>query len=117
MMVPVGRISLLRTVAKSELVDALAWLTIPAFLGPLTSHRSAASSPLFRLALDVLDQRALRLAAVSPLANCPKSRWSMCPRLDVKGFLLSGVGLSSLVFGMTVIGRDMLPGCGPALRG
>ena len=35
MMVPVGRIILLRSVPKSELVDALAWLTIPALIGPL----------------------------------------------------------------------------------
>ncbi len=35
MMVPVGRIILLRAVPKSELVDALAWLTIPALIGPL----------------------------------------------------------------------------------
>ena len=35
MMVPVGRLILLRTIPKSELVDALAWLTIPALMGPL----------------------------------------------------------------------------------
>ncbi|TMJ33874.1 MAG: MFS transporter, partial [Alphaproteobacteria bacterium] len=35
MMVPVGRLIILRTVAKSEIVGALAMLTIPALMGPL----------------------------------------------------------------------------------
>jgi EmrB/QacA subfamily drug resistance transporter len=35
MMVPVGRLVLLRTVTKSELVAAMAWLSMPALLGPV----------------------------------------------------------------------------------
>jgi EmrB/QacA subfamily drug resistance transporter len=35
MMVPVGRLLLLRTAAKTELVAAMAWLTVPALLGPV----------------------------------------------------------------------------------
>ena len=35
MMVPVGRLVLLRSVAKSELVAAMAWLTVPALIGPV----------------------------------------------------------------------------------
>src|SRR5881392_4407996 len=35
MMVPVGRLVLLRTVPKHELVQALSWLTIPALVGPV----------------------------------------------------------------------------------
>ncbi len=35
MMVPVGRLVLLRTVAKTELVAAMAWLSVPALLGPV----------------------------------------------------------------------------------
>src|SRR6202789_4538205 len=35
MMVPVVRLLLLRTAAKSELVAAMAWLTMPALLGPV----------------------------------------------------------------------------------
>ena len=31
------------------------------------------------------------------------------PRLDIKGFLLSGFGLSSLIFGLTIAGRGFLP--------
>ena len=35
MMVPVGRLVLLRSVSKSDLVRALAYLTIPAMIGPV----------------------------------------------------------------------------------
>jgi MFS family permease len=35
MMVPVGRLLLLRSVAKSDLVAAMAWLTMPALIGPV----------------------------------------------------------------------------------
>ncbi|HVH36366.1 MAG TPA: MFS transporter, partial [Tahibacter sp.] len=35
LMVPVGRLVILRTVPKSELVVALSWLTIPALVGPM----------------------------------------------------------------------------------
>ena len=35
MMVPVGRLVILRTVPKAELISALAWLTIPALMGPV----------------------------------------------------------------------------------
>ena len=35
MMVPVGRLVLLRSVAKAELVRAMAWLTVPALIGPV----------------------------------------------------------------------------------
>src|SRR5947209_6937938 len=35
MMVPVARLVLLRTVAKHELVAAMAWLTMPALIGPV----------------------------------------------------------------------------------
>ena len=35
MMVPVGRLVLLRSVAKSDLVSAMAYLTVPALIGPV----------------------------------------------------------------------------------
>ena len=35
MMVPVGRLVMLRTTPRSELVAAMAWLTTPALIGPV----------------------------------------------------------------------------------
>ena len=35
MMVPVGRLVLLRTVSKAELVSAMSWVLVPALIGPV----------------------------------------------------------------------------------
>src|SRR3546814_3334618 len=35
MMVPVGRLVLLRAIPKSELIAAMTWLTVPALFGPI----------------------------------------------------------------------------------
>src|SRR3984957_14386707 len=35
MMTPVGRLVLLRLIPRSKLVDAMAWVTVPALIGPL----------------------------------------------------------------------------------
>ena len=111
MMVPVGRIILLRSIPKSQLVDALAWLTIPALLGPLLGP------PIGGLITDTVGWRwifwmnlpfgliAMGLATVL----MPDTQADVAPRLDLRGFLLSGIGLSSLIFGFTVLGRDLLP--------
>ena len=35
MMTPVGRLVLLRSIDKSALVNAMAWVTVPALIGPV----------------------------------------------------------------------------------
>jgi Major Facilitator Superfamily len=111
MMVPVGRIILLREIPKSQLVDALAWLTIPALLGPLVGP------PIGGFITTYFDWRWVFwmnipigvLGLVVATRYMPEMAPEVAPPLDVKGFLLSAVGLSSLVFGFTVLGRDFLP--------
>ena len=44
MMAPVGRLVLLRSVPKSELVRAMTWLTVPVMLGPILGPPLGASS-------------------------------------------------------------------------
>jgi EmrB/QacA subfamily drug resistance transporter len=117
MMVPVGRIILLRSIPKAELVEALAWLTIPALIGPLVGP------PIGGFITDTFGWRwiffmnlpfgiiAIGLATFL----MPETGVDQVPRLDVRGFLLSGAGLSALVFGMSVLGRDLLPGYIPVL--
>ena len=118
MMVPVGRIIMLRAIPKSELVDALAWLTIPALLGPL------AGPPVGGFITDTFGWRWIfwmnvpfGVAAIAFASIfMPETSVDRVPALDLKGFVLSGIGLSSLIFGLTVLGRDLLPDHGaPAL--
>ena len=44
MMVPVGRLVLLRSVDKRDLVSAMSWFLVPAMTGPILGRPSAASS-------------------------------------------------------------------------
>jgi len=116
MMVPVARIILLRAIPKSELVDALAWFTVPALIGPLVGP------PIGGFVTDHFGWRWIfwmnvpfGLAAIAFVTLwMPETPSPPAPRLDWRGFLLSSLGLSSLVFGFTVLGRNLLPGYAPS---
>jgi EmrB/QacA subfamily drug resistance transporter len=112
LMVPVGRIILLRSVEKRDLLDAIAWLTIPALIGPVIGP------PIGGYITTAYDWRWIfwmnlpfGLIAFG-LASwlMPNIKAAETPPLDVKGFLLSGAGLTLSVFGLTVVGRGMFTG-------
>ncbi len=96
MMVPVGRLVILRSVPKSELVTALAYLTIPALIGPILGP------PLGGLITTWLDWRWIFLINIPigiagiVLASVyfEDLREAERPPLDVAGFLLLGPGLA-----------------------
>jgi EmrB/QacA subfamily drug resistance transporter len=112
MMVPVGRIILLRAVEKKDLLDAIAWLTVPALIGPVVGP------PIGGYITTTYDWRWIFwmnlpfgiLALVLATWLMPEVKAEEPQRLDVKGFLLSGIGLALAVFGMTVAGRGLLAG-------
>jgi EmrB/QacA subfamily drug resistance transporter len=111
MMVPVGRLVILRTVPKTELISALAWLTIPALLGPvigpplggfITTYTSWRWIFWINIPVGLLGV----ILATYFVANV---REKDLPPLDIKGFILSGIGLAGLAFGLTTIGQGLLP--------
>lgn len=111
MMVPVGRLILLRAVPKAKLVNALAWLTIPALMGPVLGP------PIGGYVTTFHDWRWIFwinvpigiLGIVLARAFMPNVKGDGLEPLDWIGFGLSGLGLSTLIFGFTVVGRDFLP--------
>ena len=111
MMVPVGRLVLLRTVPKSDLVNALAYLTVPALLGPV------AGPPLGGFITTYFHWRWIFwinvpigvLGVLLSLRFIQNLREEEVPRFDFKGFVLSGVGLLSLISGLSAIGRGIAP--------
>src|SRR5260221_3794445 len=109
MMVPVGRIILLRSTPKAELVDALAWLPIPALLGPLVGPPVGGFiTTYFHWRWVFWMNVPFGIAAITfATLMMPEISVEDVPPLDFKGFLLSGIGLSLAVFGMTVVGRDL----------
>ena len=111
MMVPVGRLVILRTVPKSELISALAWLTMPALLGPVIGP------PLGGFITTYFSWRWIfwinipigLVGIILATRYVADIREEGLPPLDVKGFILSGVGLAGLAFGITTIGQGLLP--------
>ncbi|HJR75018.1 MAG TPA: DHA2 family efflux MFS transporter permease subunit [Luteimonas sp.] len=109
LMVPVGRLVLLRTVPKSELVQALSWLTIPALIGPVVGP------PLGGFITTYFDWRWIFLINLPigllgiALAKrfIPDIREASVP-LDWIGFLLTGLGLALAMFGFSTMGRHLV---------
>jgi EmrB/QacA subfamily drug resistance transporter len=105
MMVPVGRLVILRTVPRSELVDALAWLTIPALIGPVLGP------PVGGFITTYFSWRwifwiNLPVAAVGVVMASlfiPNSREETSTPFDYPGFVLSGLGLAALVSGSAAV--------------
>ncbi|WP_281262220.1 MFS transporter [Acuticoccus kandeliae] len=111
MMTPVGRLVLLRSTPKNELLSAMAWLTVPALIGPILGP------PVGGFISTYFDWRwifwinvpvgLVGILLVSLFIDGVKSE--VRRPLDAVGFILSGVGLSGLVFGLSVLGQNMLP--------
>jgi EmrB/QacA subfamily drug resistance transporter len=111
MMVPVGRLVLLRSVPKSELIGAMAYLTVPALIGPVLGP------PLGGFLATYASWRWIFFINV-PLGIVgialawrfiENHRETEPPPLDLVGFLLTAVGLSGLVLGFEFVGRDAVP--------
>ncbi len=110
MMVPVGRLVLLRTVPKEHLVQALSWLTIPALIGPMVGP------PLGGFITTYFHWRWIFLVNV-PIGVLgillgrrfvPDVREAIAP-LDWRGFLLTGLGLAAAMFGFSTLGLALVP--------
>jgi len=109
--VPVGRLVLLRSTAKSDLVSAMAYLTVPALIGPV------AGPPLGGFITTYFHWRWIFwinvpigiLGVLLSLRFIQNLREEAVPRFDFKGFVLSGVGLLSLISGLSMIGRGIAP--------
>ncbi|HEX7553670.1 MAG TPA: MFS transporter [Geothrix sp.] len=108
MMVPVGRLVLLRTVAPENLVSAMAWFTVPALLGPVVGPPLGGfivtyaswrwifyiNVPIGFLGMYLVTRYIQDVREADP------------GRFDRMGFLLSCVSLSCLMYAVEVGGRS-----------
>lgn len=109
MMVPVGRLVLLRSVSKAELVQALSWLSIPALLGPMLGP------PVGGLITTYADWRWIFLINIPMGLLGIWLAWRFIPLLkqpvkplDWRGFSLSASGLALAMFGFSTLGRHLV---------
>jgi EmrB/QacA subfamily drug resistance transporter len=111
MMVPVGRLVLLRTVPRTELVRAMSYVSVPALIGPvmgpplggfIVTYASWRWIFFINIPIGLLGVVLINLfirdvddGAVRPF--------------DFRGFALTGIGLATLAFGFETLGRGALP--------
>ncbi len=111
MMVPVGRLVILRMVPKHELVSALAWLVVPALIGPMIGPPlGGAITTYFHWRWIFWINIPIGIIGFWLATRYIEDiREEKVPPLDITGFILSGVGLTGLAFGFTTIGQELLP--------
>jgi EmrB/QacA subfamily drug resistance transporter len=110
MMVPVGRMVVIRTAPKAELVQALAFIAMPALIGPMLGP------PLGGLIVTFTDWRWIFfvnipigiLGIILATLFIPEIK-EETPPLDAKGFLLLASGFGGLILGTAMMGRRIAP--------
>jgi EmrB/QacA subfamily drug resistance transporter len=111
MMVPVGRLIVLKTIPKSELVTAMSYLTVPAVLGPVVGP------PVGGFIVTYYSWRWIffinvpigMIGITLVMRYIPNIKEDVTFPLDFRGFLLTGLGLAGLVMGFESIGRNVIP--------
>jgi EmrB/QacA subfamily drug resistance transporter len=111
MMTPVARLVIVRETPRHELVNALAWLTIPGLIGPIVGPPFGGFLTTFFswhwIFLINVPIGVLGLILVTRFM--PESPRGEPPRIDVLGFFLAGICFAAIVFGISVITLPALP--------
>jgi EmrB/QacA subfamily drug resistance transporter len=111
MMTPVGRLVLLRSIDKRALVNAMAWVTVPALIGPvigpplggfITTYFSWHWIFLINIPIGLIGI-VMALRFIDPIKSEDPERF------DLYGLMLAGIGLAGIAFGLSVAGLNLLP--------
>ena len=111
MMGPVARLVLVRATPRHKLVDAMAWLTIPALIGPivgppfggfLTTYFSWHWIFIINVPIGLMGILLVGLVLPNEVRNAPR-------RIDRKGFVLAGAAFALFAFGCSVVSLPALP--------
>jgi EmrB/QacA subfamily drug resistance transporter len=116
MLLPVGRLLVLKSLPKQDWVEAISYLTVPTMLGPvvgplLGGFISTYSTWRWIFFINVpIGLLGVVLVAVA----VTKTREAEVPALDARGFVLSAIGLLGLILGFESLGHAILPGAAVA---
>src|SRR6185369_13241725 len=111
MMTPVGRLVLVRSIDKRNLVDAMAWVTMPALVGPIigppvggfiTTYASWHWIFLINVPIGLI-------GIVLATRYIEDVRAENLDRFDLTGMVLVGLGIAALAFGLSVAGLGLVP--------
>ncbi len=112
MMVPVGRLTMVRAFARGEIVRAMSFVAIPALIGPLIGPLAGGLLVHYahwRLIFFVNVPIGL-LGLYMVWRHLPDYRAKDPHRLDVVGFVLFGAGVALLSYVLEVFGEHTLSG-------
>jgi EmrB/QacA subfamily drug resistance transporter len=111
MMTPVGRMVMVRSIPKRDLVGAMAWLSTPALIGPvlgppvggfITTYASWHWIFIINVPIGIL---GMILATV----YIEDLRAAEHEPFDGVGLVLAGLGIAGVAFGCSVLGLNFLP--------
>jgi EmrB/QacA subfamily drug resistance transporter len=110
MMVPVGRLTLVRTFAKSELVRAISFVQIPGLIGPMLGPIAGGAIVGYlhwRLIFFVNIPIGL-IGLLMVFLHLPEYREERTPPLDLTGMILFGSGVGLLSYVLEIFGEHTL---------
>jgi EmrB/QacA subfamily drug resistance transporter len=110
MMVPVGRLTLVRTFAKSELIRAMSFVAIPGLVGPMLGPVAGGLIVGYfqwRLIFFVNIPIGL-LGLLMVYMHLPDYREENTPPLDIVGLILFGSGVALLSYVLEIFGEHTL---------
>jgi EmrB/QacA subfamily drug resistance transporter len=111
MMTPVGRLILVRSIDKQFLVHAMSWVTIPALIGPICGPPLGGFITTYASWhwIFIINVPIGLIGIVMATRYIPDVRAERPDRFDYVGFVLSGLGIGGLAFGLSVMGLAFLP--------
>lgn len=111
MMTPVGRLILLRSFPRRDLVKAMTYMTLPAILGPVAGPLLGGVITTYaswRWIFFVNIPFGL-IGILLALRFVEDTRSEAKTPFDVRGFLLVGTGIAAMQFSLEAVGRPIVP--------
>ncbi|HEX7560433.1 MAG TPA: DHA2 family efflux MFS transporter permease subunit, partial [Usitatibacter sp.] len=110
MMLPVGRITMVRSFARSELIRAMSFVAIPGLVGPMLGPIAGGLIiEYFHWSVIFFVNIPIGLAGLYMVHRyLPDYREARTPRLDVIGLILFGSGVALLSYVLEVFGEHTL---------
>ncbi len=111
MMTPVGRLVLVRSIDKHRLVDAMAWVTMPARVGPIIGPPVGGFLTTYARWhwIFLINVPIGLIGIVLATRYIEDVRVEGLERFDLVGMVLAGLGVAGLAFGLSVAGLGLIP--------